>query len=256
MDGYCSIGLWPGACISSPSAGGGRVTAHARHMSAPRRRGGGVGGALHGRCPCTLPVLLTWLASGRWGGVAYIETDPGQTEFTPSGMLALHVINKRHIGTGPAHAPPLPVAVRTPRGYGFRFNASVPARPGRRCTGSRQARHSPTCRRQSGNGSSCALVRGTVERTTRSATHPPSPLPPRPCAGDAAAARTVSACFLGAVSPRDDPAQYIATVADLVSHSQTSGYLNGLPVVVNTPGWIKGSADRHDRRQCVAMIGS
>ncbi|GAO46592.1 hypothetical protein G7K_0819-t1 [Saitoella complicata NRRL Y-17804] len=51
----------------------------------------------------------------------------------------------------------------------------------------------------------------------------------------------VKAHFLGATSPKDDPGHYLDCVANLVSVHSNAPSIATAPLVINTPGWTKGT---------------
>jgi polynucleotide 5'-kinase involved in rRNA processing len=57
------------------------------------------------------------------------------------------------------------------------------------------------------------------------------------------------AVFLGATSPREDPLAYVDAVAAVLAHAATHLRPRGVPIVVNTPGWVKGACGA--RADCV-----
>ncbi|UZJ54421.1 hypothetical protein CBS101457_003741 [Exobasidium rhododendri] len=111
--------------------------------------------------------LLNRLLSKRSSRVAYLETDLGQTEFGPPGLISLHVFGSLH----------------------------------------QQA------------GESADLIVGPSWTSLR------SPL---------------RSHFLGDVTPKDDPKLYIEAIYDLVQLYRNELYKRGVPLIVNTQGWVKG----------------
>ena len=111
--------------------------------------------------------LVNRLVSTRSSQVAYLETDLGQTEYGPPGMVALHVFGSL------------------------------------RCDSHAQA--------DLVVGPSWTLLRYPLR------SH-----------------------FLGDVTPREDPAAYLAAIEDLVRFYCSDLQSIGVPLVVNTQGWVKG----------------
>jgi polynucleotide 5'-hydroxyl-kinase GRC3/NOL9 len=112
-------------------------------------------------------LLLNRLVSIRQTSVAYLETDLGQAEFGPPGMVALHLFGS--------------------------LSADV-------------------------EGSS-DLVIGPSWTSLR------NPL---------------RSHFLGDTTPRDDPSSYNNSIADLVRYYNQHLKIKGIPLIVNTQGWVKG----------------
>ncbi|KAG6391712.1 hypothetical protein SASPL_149470 [Salvia splendens] len=124
----------------------------------------------HSFMDCKVTVFFRFLHKR----VAFLETDVGQTEFTPPGLLALTVIDKI-----------TPVILTTVSLFGARFDDSM-------------------------RENSCKIA-------------------------------FAKCFFFGDISSKRDPTTYLAYIKALYDHyMETEIQGAGLPLVINTPGWVKG----------------
>jgi len=52
---------------------------------------------------------------------------------------------------------------------------------------------------------------------------------------------TIKAHHIGQISPREDPEYYTSCIAELMAHYRTHIAPLGVPLIINTPGWVKGT---------------